>query len=159
MARLSITNSTNSPLAFLSQRPYKIYNLAKRIFSMNSLIICTNQNLYHSKESRGRFCCSESHHKGFQFTNLQEGFSQLSTRRVGTWFSLKSQCVACFYLQNNLAKYRLGTQSKVKDLVGNSSPNGNKKHGFRNLTQTSLEQMIGEVSSSLIILHDRDSLI
>ena len=79
------------------------------------------------------------------------------------WFSLKSQCVACFYLQNNLAKYRLGTQSKVKDLVGNSSPNGKKKKkgwiaGFRNLTQMSLEQMIGEVSSSFSILDDRDSL-
>ena len=30
-----------------------------------------------------------------------------------------------------------------------------KKYGFRNLTQTSLEQMIGEVSSSFIISHDQ----
>ena len=28
-------------------------------------------------------------------------------------------------------------------------------YGFRNLTQTSLEQMIGEVSSSLIVSHDQ----
>ena len=97
----------------------------KRIFSMNSLFAQT-RNSSTLKNLLQEFVVVNLIIKDFSL-QLTRRFSQLSTRREGTWFSLKAQCVATIYLQNNRAKYRLGTQSKVKDLVGNSSPNGKKK--------------------------------
>ena len=92
------------------------------------------------------------------YNALNRSYANLVTKNFSYLFGpkscpLKNRILApfCFKIQARYTK-------QGKRLSGIYSPNGNRKNGWitsiRNLTQTSHEEGIGEVSSSFIISHD-----